>query len=138
MDKDVIVFNGDVVVRSSATVGGDIVSTATPQVEQGATVEGSVKGFNGRFDFGQIGVASKIAWWIGFSCSALILGLILLLLAPGLDGAIARGRERMGAAVGIGVAWFFLLPVAAALLLVTVVGIRSGCSRCSHSRSCTR
>jgi hypothetical protein len=125
--KDVVVFDGDVTVRSGAEVGGDIVSRATPTVEPGATVRGSTQRLVGRFDFGKIGFASRIAWWIGYSASALILGMILLLMAPGLDGALARAaRERIGAVIGIGVGWFFLLPVAAVLLLATVVGIPLG------------
>jgi hypothetical protein len=125
--KDVVVFDGDVTVRSGAEVGGNIVSTATPRVEQGATVSGTTQRITGRFDFGDIGFASRIAWWIGYSSSTLILGMLLLLLAPGLDIALAKAvRERIGAVIGFGALWFFLLPVVAVLLLVTVVGIPLG------------
>ncbi|MEX0984659.1 MAG: hypothetical protein WD096_06370 [Actinomycetota bacterium] len=125
--EDVVVFNGDVVVRSGATVGGDLLTASSPDVEDGATVEGETQTVAGRLDFGTIGLASRIAWWVGYSGSTLILGLLLLLFAPGIDAGIARTvRERMGAAAGIGAAWFFLLPVGAIVLLVTVIGIPLG------------
>jgi hypothetical protein len=125
--KAVVVFDGDVVVRSGATVGGDLVTTTTPVVEDGATVEGTTQRITGRFDVGTIGFASRIAWWVGYTGSTLILGLLLLLFAPGIDGGITSTvRGRMGAAVGMGAAWFFLLPIAAVLLLVTVIGIPLG------------
>ncbi len=125
--EDVVVFNGDVVVRDGATVGGDLLTTSSPDVEDGATVEGETQTVAGRLDFGTIGIASRIAWWVGYSGSTLILGLLLLLFAPGIDAGIARTvRERMGAAAGIGAAWFVLLPVGAIALLVTVIGIPLG------------
>src|SRR4029453_3779730 len=40
--EDVIVFNGSVVLRSGSRVGGDVVSRQAPQIEDGATVEGSI------------------------------------------------------------------------------------------------
>jgi len=59
--------------------------------------------------------------------STLVLGLLLLLIAPALDGAIVRAfRQRTGASIGLGVAAFFLArlsrrggaPLVAALLVV--------------------
>ena len=40
--EDVIVFNGAVVLRSGSRVGGDVISRQAPQIEDGATVEGSI------------------------------------------------------------------------------------------------
>ena len=42
VDEDVVVFNGSVVLRSGSRVGGDVVSRQAPQIEDGATVEGSI------------------------------------------------------------------------------------------------
>jgi hypothetical protein len=127
VDGDVVVFNGSVTVRSGAVIGGDLVTTETPTVEQGATIRGDQQRMAGRFRWSDIGFASRIAWWIGYSVSTLVLGLLLLLIAPGLDGAIARTwRQRTGAAVGLGAATFFLLPVVAVLFLVTIVAIPLG------------
>ena len=127
VEGDVVAFNGRVLVRSGATIGGDLVTVETPSVEPGATVRGEQRGVQGRFDWGDIGFAGRFAWWVGYSASTLLLGLLLLLLAPALDGAIARAaRERTGAAIGLGAAAFFLLPIAAVLFLVIVVAIPLG------------
>lgn len=125
--EDVVVFNGDVVVRSGARVGGDIVSLQDPEIEEGATVEGSVDDLQTRWDVYDVGFAGRYAWWLAYSVSTLVLGLILLALARGLAPASVRAlRERIGAAIGFGLLWFVLLPVVAVLLLVTIVGIPLG------------
>lgn len=125
--KDVVVFNGDVVLRSGAEVGGNLVSRDAATIEEGATVGGDQQTITGRIDIGEVGLVSRFVWWLGYSVSTLVLGLLLLLVAPGLDGAITRvARERFGAAIGMGALLFFLLPVAATLLLATVVGIPLG------------
>ena len=80
-----------------------------------------------QFDAGAVGVASRFAWWLGYTVSTLVLGLLLLLVAPGLDAAIVRSvRERMGGSIGFGALVFFLLPVLAVALLVIVVAIPLG------------
>jgi hypothetical protein len=125
---DVVVTNGAVTIRSSAEIGGNLVTRQTPDVEDGATIRGERRGvaLDGA-DAAWIGFASRIAWWIAYSASTLVLGLLLILFAPRLDPAIAlTARERTGAAIGIGAAFFFLLPIVAALLLVTVIGIPLG------------
>jgi hypothetical protein len=125
--EDVVVINGAVVVRSSAHVGGDIVSRSTPTIEEGATVDGELRSVATRFDAEQFGFTSRLLWWIGYSASTLFLGLLLLLLFPALDVASVRvWRERTGEAVGFGAAAFFLLPVVAVIFLVTIVGIPLG------------
>ena len=125
--EDVIVFNGEVRIASGAEVGGDLVSQATPVVEEGATVRGQQQQITGNIDVTDVGFASRIAWWIAYTVSALVLGLILLLLAPGLDlGITHAARDRMGAAFGFGAVAFFALPIVAVLLLVTFVGIPLG------------
>jgi hypothetical protein len=71
--------------------------------------------------------AGRFLWWLGYTVSVLILGMLLLAFAPGLDGAILEGiRGRLGATIGWGVALFFLIPIAAGILLVTVVGTPLG------------
>lgn len=124
---DVVVVNGDLVVRSGADVGGDLVSQDTPVVEEGATVRGSTTNVATRFDWEGFGFASRFAWWVGYSASSLLLGLVLLLVLPVLDAsAISAWRERTGEAIGWGVGLFFLLPLAAVLLLVTILALPLG------------
>jgi hypothetical protein len=124
VQNDVVVFDGDVTVHSGAHVGGNLISTTTPTVEDGAQIDGNVQRFTGKLDWENIGVASRFAWWLAFTASALILGLLLMLFAPRIDEEISRVvADRPGAALATGLGWFFLLPVGAALLLVTVLGI---------------
>jgi len=127
VEGDVVAFNGTVTVRSGATIGGDLATVNTPNVEPGATIRGDQRNVSADFDWSGFGFASRVAWWIGYSISTLLLGLALLGLAPGLDAAIAQAvRERMGASIGFGAAAFFLLPVVAVLLMVIVLAIPLG------------
>jgi hypothetical protein len=124
VEDDVISFNGRVVVRSGAEVGGDIVSRRGAQVDDGATVGGDVGGLSARFDFPEDAFLGRFVWWVAYSVSTLVLGFVLLALARRLDRAGAEAlRERLGGVIGFGVLWFFLLPVAAIVLLVLVVTI---------------
>jgi len=127
VQDDVVVFNGDVTVRSGAQIDGDLVTSQTPTVEPGATVGGQQQRISTRFDAAAFGVASRIAWWLGYTVSTLVLGLLLLSFAPGLDTAIVRSvRERMGASIGFGALVFFVLPIVAVLFLVIVVAFPLG------------
>ena len=129
VNGDVVVFNGDVAVRSGAEIGGDLVTQGTPQVEEGATIRGSRANVATRFDYDVGGFAGRFVWWLGYTVSVLILGLVLLAFAPHLDQTVAETiRARLGSSIGWGIALFFLLPIAAVLLLVTVVGIPLGLS----------
>lgn len=124
---DVVAFNGRVIVRSGAQVGGDIASRHNPQIEDGATVGGEIRGISGRFDLEGLGWVARYVWWFGYTVSTLILGLVLLLFFPGVDAPLADAfRRRTGASFGVGAAIFFLLPIAAVLLLVVVVAIPLG------------
>ena len=125
--RDVVVFNGDVVVRSGAKIDGDLVTRGTTTVEEGAAIGGEQRSIATGTDWADIGFAGRFAWWVAYTMSTLILGLILLLVAPRVDPAVAwAARERTGAALGIGLAVFILLPILAVLLLVTIVGIPLG------------
>jgi hypothetical protein len=125
--EDVVVFNGRVFIRSGAEIGGDVASSQDPEIEDGATIGGDQVNIATRFDFENLGFAGRVAWWIGYSVSTLVLGLLVLLLAPRLDAAIVEVmRTRMGASFGFGAATFFLVPIAAILLLITIVGIPLG------------
>jgi hypothetical protein len=125
--EDVIVFNGSVVLRSGSRVGGDVISRQAPQIEDGATVGGSVDDLATRWDFWNVTFVGRLGWWLAYSVSTLVLGLVLLLLAPGLDPASIRSlRDRLGGTIGFGLLVFVVLPIVAVLLFVTIVGIPLG------------
>ena len=125
--EDVIVFNGSVVLRSGSRVGGDVISRQAPQIEDGATVGGSVDDIARRWDFWNVTFVGRLGWWLAYSVSTLVLGLVLLLLAPGLDPASVRAlRDRLGGTIGFGLLLFVVLPIVAVLLFVTIVGIPLG------------
>lgn len=127
VQQDVFVFNGPVTVRSGAQIDGDLVTSETPTVEQGATVTGQQQRVSTRFDAGAVGIASRFAWWLGYSVSTLVLGLLLLLFAPGLDmGAIRAVRDRLGASFGFGALVFFLVPIVAVVLIALIVALPLG------------
>ena len=127
VEEDVIVFNGDVLIRSGARVGGDVISLEDPQIEDGATVEGNVTDLTRRWNVYDVTFVGRVAWWLGYTVSTLVLGLVLLLLAPRLDlAAIRVMRDRAAGAIGFGVLAFVLIPIVAVLLLVTIVGIPLG------------
>jgi hypothetical protein len=116
-----------VFIRSGAEVGGNLVTSGDPQIEEGATVRGSQQNIATRFDLEDFGLASRIAWWIGVSVSTLILGMLLLLFAPRAAESLERVvREQLGSSIVWGVALLFLLPIVAIIALITIVGLPLG------------
>jgi cytoskeletal protein CcmA (bactofilin family) len=122
---NVFVFNGRVNLQSGARVGGDLVTRQKPVIDPGATVGGEIKRLR------NLSVSLGLAWhwalWIAYTISTLILGLILLALAPrALEAAAVAARTRIGSSIGWGLALFFGLPLVGVILLATVVGIPLG------------
>ena len=73
------------------------------------------------------GWVSLLGWWLAVSVSTLIVGALLVWLAPGALHAAERAvRERLGATIGWGVAIAIGVPLLAILALVTLVGIPFG------------
>jgi hypothetical protein len=122
---DVFVFHGQVTVASSGVVRGNLASQSTPSVASGATV-GQQQRLNA-VDWESVGLVSRLAWWLGYSISVLILGMLLLAFAPRLDNAILDAwRQRTGASIGLGIATFILVPIVAILFLVIVIAVPLG------------
>jgi hypothetical protein len=125
--EDVVVVNGDVVVRSGAEIDGDLVTNGSPTVEDGATIQGDRTTVVTRFDLEGLGYAGRFLWWLAYSVSVLAVGLLLLAIAPGLAISVREAvRGRTGASIGLGVALFFLTPIASLILLFTVIGTPLG------------
>ncbi len=141
-DGDVVVFSGNVTV--DGRVNGDVVAfDGLVNVLPGAYVEGDVRyggerplisddaivrGEVSKEDWGDsidlLPFVGAIVFWIAMSVSMAILGMLLLLIAPrAADALHARSRERVGPVIAIGIAIGICLPLAAAIALVTLVGI---------------
>jgi hypothetical protein len=124
---DVIVFDGDVTVRSGATIGGDLATTREAVIEEGAAIEGETRKPSKDF-FRPVEVfAARVALWITATVSLLLLGLLLLGLAPRpMDRVAATWQSSKGSAALWGVILLVGLPLGAVLAMVTIVGIPLG------------
>jgi hypothetical protein len=128
VDGDVIAVSDRAVLGPRARVGGDLrYGDERPTVARGATVDGDVVEEDWADAANGWGWVSALAWWLAVSVSTLIVGALLVWLAPGALHAAERAvRDRLGATVGWGVAIAIALPLLAILALVTLVGIPFG------------
>jgi hypothetical protein len=125
--ENVVSFNGLVTIRSGAEVGGDLVSRQTPVVEDGATVRGETRANPGELFRRPLPFFGLIAAWLAVSVSVLVLGLLILWLAPrGADAVADVWRTATGPSVGWGLILLVGLPLLAIVLLITLVGIPFG------------
>jgi hypothetical protein len=139
---DVIVLSGDVLVSGridgdlftaggtarllpSAEVTGDVgYGDEHPQVALDARVHGDVSKQDWP-DLGGVFVGiSAFLIWLAVTLSLLVLGALLLLIAPrAADALEARSRERLGPTIAIGIAVLIALPVLAFIAAITLVGL---------------
>jgi cytoskeletal protein CcmA (bactofilin family) len=128
IDGDLVMASGRARLLPSAYVSGDVNSgDERPIVAGRAIVRGEVteKNWGDSIDF--LPFALGIGFWLLMSGSALLLGCLLLLIAPrAADAIFERSRERIGPLIAIGIAVTICLPVAAVIAAVTVVGIPLG------------
>lgn len=125
VEGNLVVFSGPATLARGGRVGGDVVyGEQRPDVPEQA-VAGSIQRLN--FDSEGLGFAASLGFWLAFSVSSLVIGLLLLWLAPrALRTAYVAAGERTGVAIAWGLALVIGLPVVAVLALVTVVGIPLG------------
>ena len=98
-------------------------------------MRGQQKSVATEIDIEAVGFGGRVFWWIAYSVSVLILGLLLLLFAPQLFPRVRDAvRDRMGSSIGWGVGLFFLLPIGSVLLLITVVGFPLGIFTLARAR----
>jgi hypothetical protein len=138
---DVVVVDGDVTIRGS--VAGDVVAVTglatlgqrgrvagdlvygddKPVLAPGSRVAGNVE----KFKIGDASAIAAIGLWIGFTISLLLLGIVLLLLAPRAGDAVARaGRDKPLIAALVGLGALILLPVIAIVACITIIGLPLG------------
>jgi len=127
VNGDVVVFNGQVALRSGATVTGDVVSRDDPAVAPGATIGGTIRHVETNANWDRFAWFGRFAFWLAVSVSTLVVGLVLLwLVGRGATGIFEAGRTGIGPSIGWGLLIFFGLPILAIIALVTVVGIPLG------------
>lgn len=125
VEDDVVALNGRAVIETGARVGGDVVSSKSPTVDPGATVEGDTRTV--RFSLRGLGIFLWVAWWLALTVSVLVLGMLLLALAPAMMAAsYAVARNEVGPSVASGLLVAIGLPIASVAVLLTLVGIPLG------------
>jgi cytoskeletal protein CcmA (bactofilin family) len=128
VDGDLIAVSDRAFLAPTARVGGDLrYGDERPVLAPGARVGGTIKheGWgDAAHGWGWVGA---LAWWLAVSISTLIVGALLVWLAPAALRSAERAlRERLGASIGWGVALAIGVPLLAILALVTLVGIPFG------------
>jgi cytoskeletal protein CcmA (bactofilin family) len=128
IDGDLVVASGQARLLPSAYVSGDVnYGDEHPIVAGRAIVRGEVteKNWGDSIDF--LPFALGIGFWLLMSGSALLLGCLLLLIAPrAADAIYERSRRRIGPLIAIGIAVTICLPIAAVIASITIVGIPLG------------
>jgi hypothetical protein len=127
VDGDLIAVSDRASLGPRARVGGDLrYGGERPVLAPGATVAGTVSNEDWADAANGWGWVSTFAWWLAVSVSTLIVGALLVWLAPGALYAAERAvRERRGASVGWGVAIAIGVPLQRQLGH-TNLGITSG------------
>jgi hypothetical protein len=125
---DLIAVSDRASLGPTARVGGDLrYGDERPVLARGARVGGDISNEDWADATSGWGWVSLIGWWVAVSVSTLIVGALLVLLAPAALYAAERAvRERLGATIGWGVGIAIGVPLLAVLALVTLVGIPFG------------
>jgi cytoskeletal protein CcmA (bactofilin family) len=128
VDGDLITVSDRAFLGPTARVGGDLrYGDERPLLARGARVGGEISNEDWADAASGWGWVSLIGWWLAVSVSTLIVGVLMVLLAPAALYAAERAvRERLGATVAWGVAIAIGVPLLAVLALVTLVGIPFG------------
>jgi cytoskeletal protein CcmA (bactofilin family)/uncharacterized membrane protein YhaH (DUF805 family) len=144
LGRDILSFCAHMSV--SGTVGGGIRARAdTLSIASTASIEGPVRyeGNNPPEVAAQAKLASPVdfhkmehksryqegdyyVWRVIWTAAFILLGMVLVLLAPKFGTEAIRQAERYAAPIGLGVLVFFGVPIAAIIACITVVGIPVG------------
>ncbi len=125
VEEAVVAVNGRAIVEPGGRVNGDVVSSREPRVAPGAIVGGETSRV--RFSFRTMGTVLWATWWLAVTVSALLIGLLLLALAPrAMAASQAVAREEPGPSIGWGLLIAVGLPVVSVAVLFTVLGIPLG------------
>jgi cytoskeletal protein CcmA (bactofilin family) len=140
-----ILFFGEHMSISGALGGGVRAKADTLSIASTASIEGPVR-YEGNnppevaaqaklaspVDFHKIEHKSRYqegdyyVWRVIWTAAFILLGMVLVLLAPKFGTETIRQAERYAAPIGLGVLVFFGVPIAAIIACITVVGIPVG------------
>jgi hypothetical protein len=139
---NVVVVDGDLVVRgqidgnvamvagrahllAGSSVGGDITyGDEAPRIARTARIGGDVQKETWSDVVGLYSIIGVFVLWLAIGISALILGILLLLIAPrAADAVFEQAQSRFWTAVGIGVAIAIAVPIAIFVAAITLVGL---------------
>jgi cytoskeletal protein CcmA (bactofilin family) len=125
IDGNLVTISGQARLLPTASVGGDIsYGDERPIVSPTALVEGDVQEENWSDSADLFPFIGAFVLWLAIGISALVLGILLLLIAPrAADAIAAQTRERIGVTIAIGFAIFIVLPIAAFVAAITLVGL---------------
>src|ERR687894_1825055 len=127
VEEDVVAVNGRVAIADGGRVQGDVISRRRPVVEAGGQFAGSWERWNPRAWRGAASVAGWLALWLAVTVSTLVLGLVIVLLAPRAVDAVDEAFHRsLGAVILWGVILFIGLPIVAVIAMATLVGLPFG------------
>ncbi|MGE5225695.1 MAG: hypothetical protein ACM3OO_02345 [Planctomycetaceae bacterium] len=127
VERDVVVFDGQLRLLSGSTVGGNVVAK-DPMIAPGARVEGTVSStWQLEWAFQGAGVVFGLLVWFMVAVSVLVLGFILLGLAPrAADATYAAMRASVGGTIGWGLLVVIGLPIVGMVAIATLVGLPLG------------
>lgn len=125
IDGNLVTISGRARLLPTARVDGDLTyGDERPQIAPAATVSGSIEeeDWSDSLDF--LPFVGALVFWLAVTVSSAVLGILLLLLAPrAADAVFEQARERIGPAIAIGIAVFIVLPLAAFLAAITLLGL---------------
>jgi hypothetical protein len=125
IDGDLVTLSGRARLLPTASIGGDVsYGDERPIVAPAATVAGSIEkeDWSDSLDF--LPFVGAFVLWLAIGISSLVLGIVLLLIAPrAADAIAAESRKRIGVTIAIGIAIFIALPIAAFVAAITVLGL---------------
>jgi hypothetical protein len=123
----VVAINGPVFVGPNAQIVGDVLVRDAVTVKDGAMIGGRVRQGTAFTLRSPIRAVGRFASWLAVATSTLILGLLLILVAPrGADAVASVSSRAPWVCLGWGVAAFVATPVLAVLAVASLLGLPFG------------
>lgn len=120
---NVKVASGNVVIKSSAVIEGDLSTYGKkePAVETGAVIRGNKEH---KSKEAAPKIQAYIGQWVGSVVAWFVVGMVLLYVAPGFTRRVtATAIKHSGRSIIVGTGWVLLCLPAMILLMITVVGM---------------